>query len=75
MRMCQDIAEGMHSDAAYQLEPDRKLAIKLAIASAQSGDVILLAGKGHEKVQIFAGVHHPYDERAFVRQLMSELLA
>ncbi len=75
LRICQDIADGMHSDAAYQLEPDRKLAIKLAIASAQPGDVILLAGKGHEKVQIFAGVHHPYDERAFVRQLMSELLA
>ena len=36
------------------VEPDRAAAIELAIRAAQPGDIVLLAGKGHEKVQIFA---------------------
>src|SRR5206468_2541270 len=40
------------SSTKYKTEPDRKAAIALAIHEARAGDIVLLAGKGHEKVQI-----------------------
>lgn len=42
---------------------DRKEAIKTAVTLAQSGDIILLAGKGHEKYQEIKGVKHPFDDK------------
>lgn len=42
---------------------DRKEAIKTAVSLAQSGDIILLAGKGHEKYQEIKGVKHPFDDK------------
>jgi len=73
LQICQDIAAGMQDADNYRIEPDRRLAIKLALASAQPGDVILLAGKGHETTQIIGHEQQHYDERAYVRQLMSEM--
>ncbi|MDX1677667.1 UDP-N-acetylmuramoyl-L-alanyl-D-glutamate--2,6-diaminopimelate ligase, partial [Arsukibacterium sp.] len=73
LQICQDIAAGMQQTDNYRIEPNRQQAIKLALASAQPGDVILLAGKGHETTQIIGQEHHHYDERAYVRQLMSEM--
>ena len=40
------------SGTRYTLEPDRRKAIALAIHEAQAGDIVLIAGKGHEKVQV-----------------------
>ncbi len=73
LNICEDIAAGMSPDAPYQIEPDRKAAIKLALASAQAGDVILIAGKGHETVQIIGSEQRHYDERAYLRQLVTEM--
>lgn len=73
MQICQDIAAGMQDADNFRIEPNRQLAIKLALASAQQGDVILLAGKGHETTQIIGHEQRHYDERAYVRQLMSEM--
>jgi UDP-N-acetylmuramoyl-L-alanyl-D-glutamate--2,6-diaminopimelate ligase len=50
--------------------PDRKQAIKTAVALAQRGDIVLLAGKGHEKYQDINGVKHPFDDK----QILTELL-
>ena len=47
-------------------------AIKEVVALAKPGDVILLAGKGHETYQEAAGVRHDYDERALARQLSEQ---
>jgi UDP-N-acetylmuramoyl-L-alanyl-D-glutamate--2,6-diaminopimelate ligase len=41
---------------------DRREAIKTACALAQSGDIVLIAGKGHEKYQEIKGVKHPFDD-------------
>ena len=45
------------------LEPDRATAIGLAVSSAAKGDVILVAGKGHERGQYVAGSVLPFDDR------------
>lgn len=75
LSICNDIAAGMSPDAAYQIEPDRKAAIKLALSSAQAGDVVLIAGKGHETIQIIGTEQREYDERAYLRQLVTEMSA
>lgn len=41
---------------------DRKEAIKTAINMAESGDIVLIAGKGHETYQEIKGVKHPFDD-------------
>jgi UDP-N-acetylmuramoyl-L-alanyl-D-glutamate--2,6-diaminopimelate ligase len=47
---------------------DRKEAIKTAVLMAQTGDIILVAGKGHETYQDVQGVKHPFDDK----QILSE---
>lgn len=62
-----DILEGMErmegGCAPYVVEPDRRRAIHYALSHAQAGDVILLAGKGHETYQEIDGVQRHLDER------------
>ncbi len=48
----------------YKVEPDRKAAIKLALKQAQAGDVVCIAGKGHETGQIVGGQTLPFDDKA-----------
>jgi UDP-N-acetylmuramoyl-L-alanyl-D-glutamate--2,6-diaminopimelate ligase len=50
------------SGTGYTLEPDRRKAIALAIAEANSGDIVLIAGKGHEKVQVTQSGTLPFDD-------------
>ena len=49
-------------------EPDRRKAIALALGQAEKGDVVIVAGKGHETTQEIAGVKHPFDDREVVRE-------
>lgn len=49
---------------------NRKEAIKTACALAQAGDIILVAGKGHEKYQDIKGVKHPFDDKAVVKEFL-----
>ncbi|MCD1597406.1 UDP-N-acetylmuramoyl-L-alanyl-D-glutamate--2,6-diaminopimelate ligase [Rheinheimera aquimaris] len=75
LSICEEIAAGMSPDGSYTIEPDRQSAIKLALISAQEGDVVLVAGKGHETIQIIGSEHRQYDERAYLRQLVAEMSA
>ena len=50
------------TETAYTVEADRRKAISFAIAMAQPGDVVLLAGKGHENYQEINGVKHHFDD-------------
>ena len=56
--------------AKYVVEPDRRKAIALAIAEAHPGDIVLLAGKGHEKVQVTREGTHPFDDVEVARQVL-----
>jgi UDP-N-acetylmuramoyl-L-alanyl-D-glutamate--2,6-diaminopimelate ligase len=49
--------------------PDRKEAIKLAVSMAKPGDIVLIAGKGHEKYQEIKGVKHPFDDKQVMREM------
>ncbi|WP_030144930.1 UDP-N-acetylmuramoyl-L-alanyl-D-glutamate--2,6-diaminopimelate ligase [Spirillospora albida] len=49
------------------VEPDRAAAIDLAVGRARPGDVVVVAGKGHEQGQYAAGEVHPFDDRKVVR--------
>ena len=60
------------SGAKYKIEPDRKAAIAFAIGEAQPGDIVLLAGKGHEKVQVTKDGSIPFDDGQVARQLLHE---
>ena len=51
---------------------DRKEAIRTACMMAEKGDVILIAGKGHEDYQEIKGVKHHFDDREIVREIFSE---
>lgn len=65
-----DIQAGMQDPAAALIDLDRQSAIRLALAKCQAGDVILLAGKGHENYQIIGNTKINYDERAFASSLI-----
>jgi UDP-N-acetylmuramyl-tripeptide synthetase len=50
---------------------DRRAAITEALRRARPGDVVLVAGKGHETEQVIAGVAHPFDDRTALRELLA----
>ncbi|MFM7616840.1 MAG: UDP-N-acetylmuramoyl-L-alanyl-D-glutamate--2,6-diaminopimelate ligase [Actinomycetes bacterium] len=56
--------------AGHLVELDRRAAIALAIDAARSGDVVVVAGKGHESGQTVGGVTTPFDDRAVARELL-----
>ena len=53
--------------------PDRREAIRWCLENAQEGDIIVLAGKGHEDYQEIRGKKHPFDERVVIRELLEEM--
>jgi UDP-N-acetylmuramyl-tripeptide synthetase len=57
------------------VEPDRREAIFAAVAAARPGDVVLIAGKGHEDYQIIGRTKHPFDDREVARAALARLLA
>ena len=68
-----DIKTGMaKTDGKYVEICDRKEAITYAIEHGEPGDIIVLAGKGHEDYQEIKGVKHPMDERDLIRDILAE---
>lgn len=69
-----DAAVGLQrSGAEYASEPDRHAAIVLAMEQAQSGDIVLIAGKGHEQVQISRAGTVPFDDRLVAAEALRAL--
>jgi UDP-N-acetylmuramoyl-L-alanyl-D-glutamate--2,6-diaminopimelate ligase len=56
------------------VEPDRTTAIAVAVGQARPGDVVVVAGKGHEQGQEVAGVVYPFDDRTVLRAELSRLV-
>jgi UDP-N-acetylmuramoyl-L-alanyl-D-glutamate--2,6-diaminopimelate ligase len=70
-RILDDIEAGMTPGAHERVE-DRRSAIARAISMAGDGDVVLLAGKGHETYQVRGTVKYPFDEREIVGEILRE---
>jgi UDP-N-acetylmuramoyl-L-alanyl-D-glutamate--2,6-diaminopimelate ligase len=66
-----EIRTGLRTGVAAVVEPDRAAAIDLAVATARPGDVVLLAGKGHETTQTQAGKTAPFDDRVEARRALA----
>ena len=70
-----DMEQGLSSSAKrkYINIVDRKEAIKAAVSFAQPGDIILVAGKGHEKYQEIKGIKHDFDDKKIIQELFNDL--
>jgi UDP-N-acetylmuramoyl-L-alanyl-D-glutamate--2,6-diaminopimelate ligase len=64
------MVEGVPAGADVVVEPDRRLAIELAVSQARPGDVVVIAGKGHEQGQEIADRVIPFDDRVVVREVL-----
>ncbi|PYX79335.1 MAG: UDP-N-acetylmuramoyl-L-alanyl-D-glutamate--2,6-diaminopimelate ligase [Acidobacteria bacterium] len=72
MAIIEDALPGLQrSGTRYAIEPDRRKAIALAIAAAQPGDIVLIAGKGHEKVQITRAGSARFDDVEVAREALA----
>ena len=72
LAIMEDIKTGISkTEGAYVEICDRKEAIAYAIANGQPGDIIVLAGKGHEDYQEIKGVKYPMDERVLIAEILS----
>jgi len=58
----------------YRIEPDRKEAIRKAVDMADDGDIVLIAGKGHETYQEIRGVRHDFDDREVLKERLQDRL-
>ena len=68
------IEEGIRpTGKPYEVIEDRREAIRRALSIGQDGDVIVLAGKGHETYQEIKGVKRPFDEKLIVQELLEEM--
>jgi UDP-N-acetylmuramoyl-L-alanyl-D-glutamate--2,6-diaminopimelate ligase len=65
-----DIAAGVPDPSAVTIEPDRAAAIAAGIAAAQPGDVVVIAGKGHETTQTIGDTVTAFDDRAVARSVL-----
>jgi len=68
MAIIGEILVGVPAGSAAVVEPDRRAAIRCALSMAREGDVVLVAGKGHEPFQELAGRTVPFDDRQVVMQ-------
>jgi UDP-N-acetylmuramoyl-L-alanyl-D-glutamate--2,6-diaminopimelate ligase len=70
-----DIVPGMTAGTGrYEVEPDRRTAIARALAAARPGDLVLIAGKGHEDYQLVAGQILAFDDRVIAAEELRALI-
>ncbi len=73
LAIIEEIVQGTGADVV--IDPDRRSAIASALAAAAPGDVVVIAGKGHEQGQEVAGVVHPFDDREVARLALRAIRA
>ena len=69
------VLAGIPAGSPVEVEPDRGRAIGLAVDGAGAGDVVVIAGKGHETTQVTGDRTIPFDDRAVARAAIARALA
>lgn len=73
LEIINDIKKGIEkTDGKYIIVENRKEAIKYCLENSQKGDIIILAGKGHEDYQEIEGIKYPFDERAVIENIIKK---
>ncbi|PID45463.1 MAG: UDP-N-acetylmuramoyl-L-alanyl-D-glutamate--2,6-diaminopimelate ligase [Proteobacteria bacterium] len=72
-RIVADIMAGFEQPERVTVEHDRASAIRLAVQQAKAGDVVLVAGKGHEQTQLIKGVEYSFDDREQIRLVLAAM--
>ena len=76
MTILEAIEQGIKPTGAnYEMIENRREAIRQAMEMAVGGDIVVLAGKGHETYQEICGVKHPFDEKIIVEEILQEIKA
>jgi UDP-N-acetylmuramoyl-L-alanyl-D-glutamate--2,6-diaminopimelate ligase len=74
MQILKEMEAGLNDEVQHALTiADRAQAIKTAIMLAQPGDILLIAGKGHEKYQEINGVKHDFDDFQLTEEFFNQL--
>ncbi|MBA2741762.1 MAG: UDP-N-acetylmuramoyl-L-alanyl-D-glutamate--2,6-diaminopimelate ligase, partial [Actinobacteria bacterium] len=73
LAIIEDVLQG--AGTSVEIDPDRRSAIARAVGLAEPGDVLVIAGKGHEQGQDVGGVVQPFDDRAVARDALARLRA
>jgi UDP-N-acetylmuramoyl-L-alanyl-D-glutamate--2,6-diaminopimelate ligase len=74
MAIIEETLAGLRETATrYAVEPDRRKAIALALAEAVPGDIVLLAGKGHERTQITRDGEFPFDDHQVASEELNRM--
>ena len=68
-----EIALCFDNEESYIAIPDRKDAICFAFDMARNGDIVLLAGKGHERYQLIGGKKLPFSEKEIIMDLINKI--
>ncbi|MBW7942737.1 MAG: UDP-N-acetylmuramoyl-L-alanyl-D-glutamate--2,6-diaminopimelate ligase, partial [Candidatus Kuenenia stuttgartiensis] len=71
LNIIREIQRGIKRDSCYKVQLDRKVAIEEALLEAKKGDVVVIAGKGHERCQILKDKSIPFDDCEVVKQVLS----
>jgi UDP-N-acetylmuramoyl-L-alanyl-D-glutamate--2,6-diaminopimelate ligase len=73
LKIIEDIVRGMPGDSPHEIIPDRAEAIERAVATSLEGDVIVVAGKGHEDYQLVGNERRSFDDREAIRKAFGVL--
>lgn len=73
MSIINDILRGIDTEKPHKVIPDRREAIRYAVANAEKNDLVILAGKGHESYEITKDGKRPFDEAQIVREALQEI--
>ncbi|HEX2046998.1 MAG TPA: UDP-N-acetylmuramoyl-L-alanyl-D-glutamate--2,6-diaminopimelate ligase [Acidimicrobiales bacterium] len=68
-----EVRAGVQRTETLVVEPDRRAAIGVALGEARPGDVVVIAGKGHETTQVIGGQSVPFDDRAVAAEILGAL--
>jgi UDP-N-acetylmuramoyl-L-alanyl-D-glutamate--2,6-diaminopimelate ligase len=71
-KIIEDVVAGLHDPGKATIEPDRAAAIQRAIANCKPGDVVLVAGKGHETWQEIGGQKIPFSDESVIQHALGD---